>query len=113
MSKISCSKVDKKETTIDTSCFNELKKYYDETLNTDKSTYKSSNDEPTPIDCISEMIDKIPKELWEKSDLAILDPCCGNGNFSIPIMFELLKHHDKQTIVEQILEFNDIIEGDI
>jgi SAM-dependent methyltransferase len=111
MSKISCSKVDKKETTIDTSCFNELKKYYDETLNTDKSTYKSSNDEPTPIDCISEMIDKIPKELWEKSDLAILDPCCGNGNFSIPIMFELLKHHDKQTIVEQILEFNDINES--
>lgn len=97
--------------TIETSTFNEIKKYYDETLNADKSTYKSSNDEPTPIDCISEMISKIPNELWEKSELSILDPCCGNGNFSVPILFELLKHHDKQTILEKILEFNDINEG--
>jgi hypothetical protein len=36
--------------TIDSSSFNEIKKYYDETLNIDKSTYKSSNDEPTPIE---------------------------------------------------------------
>jgi SAM-dependent methyltransferase len=97
--------------TIETSSFNELKKYYDETLNIDKSTYKSSNDEPTPIDCISEMISKLPNNLWQKNDLSILDPCCGNGNFSIPIMFELLKSHDKQTILEQILEFNDINES--
>ena len=99
-------------TTIDTSTYNELTKYYDETLNTDKSTYKSSNDEPTPIDCISEMISKIPNDLWQKPDLSILDPCCGNGNFSIPILLELLKHHhDKYTILEQILEFNDINES--
>ena len=97
--------------TIETSSFNELKKYYDETLNIDKSTYKSSNDEPTPINCISEMISKIPNDLWQKNDLSILDPCCGNGNFSIPIMFELLKYHDKQTILEEILEFNDINES--
>jgi len=101
----------KNKITIDTSTFNELKKYYDETLNIDKSTYKSSNDEPTPIDCISEMISKIPNELWSKNDLSILDPCCGNGNFSIPIIFELLKYHNKQTILEEILEFNDINEN--
>lgn len=96
---------------IDTSTFNEIKKYYNEILNTDKSTYISTNDEPTPIDCISEMISKIPNELWEKTDLTILDPCCGNGNFNIPIIFELLKYHGKQTILEQILEFNDINEA--
>ena len=100
-----------KPITIDTSTFDEIKQYYDETLNTDKSTYKSNNDEPTPINCISEMISKIPVELWLKSDLSILDPCCGNGNFSIPIMFELLKYHDKRIILEQILEFNDINES--
>ena len=97
--------------TIDNSSFNVIKKYYDEILNTDKSTYKSTNDEPTPIDCITEMITKIPNELWEKKDLSILDPCCGNGNFSIPIIFELLKYHDKKTILEKILEFNDINES--
>lgn len=96
--------------TIDNSSFNEIKTYYDEILNTDKTTYKSSNDEPTPIGCISEMISKLPSELWGKNDLSILDPCCGNGNFSVPIIFELLKYHDKQTIMEQILEFNDINE---
>lgn len=97
-------------TTIDNSSFNEIKKYYDEKLNLDKSTYKSSNDEPTPIDCIIEMISKIPEELWKRQELKILDPCCGNGNFSIPIIFELLKYYEKKTILENILEFNDINE---
>lgn len=97
--------------TIESSSFTELQKYYDYILNMDRSTYKSSNDEPTPIDCIKEMIGKIPEIFWEKSDITILDPCCGNGNFSIPIMFELAKHHDKRAILEQILEFNDINEG--
>jgi tRNA1(Val) A37 N6-methylase TrmN6 len=99
-----------KNITVETSSFDEIKEYYNEKLNMDKSTYKSSNDEPTPIECIIEMIDKIPVELWSKNDLSILDPCSGNGNFSIPILFELLKYHSKQTILEQILEFNDINE---
>jgi SAM-dependent methyltransferase len=96
---------------IDTTSFEDLQKYYDEVLNTDKSSYKSSNDEPTPINCIIEMISKLPSELWSKPDLSILDPCCGNGNFFIPVIQELLKHHHtKSTIVEKILEFNDINE---
>ena len=97
--------------TIENSSFDELKKYYDEVLNIDKSTYKSSNDEPTPINCISEMISKVPIELWKKKDLSIADICCGNGNFHIPILFELLKYHDKKHILEKILSFNDINES--
>jgi tRNA1(Val) A37 N6-methylase TrmN6 len=96
---------------IDTSSFNEIKKYYDEILNIDKSTYKSSNDETTPIDCIIEMIGKIPEELWKRTELSILDACCGNGNFNIPILYELLKYHEKRIILEEILEFNDINES--
>jgi len=96
---------------IETSSFNEIKEYYDKILNTDKTTYKSSNDEPTPINCISEMISKIPNELWSNTNLTILDPCCGNGNFSVPIYYELLKYHNKKTILEDILEFNDINEN--
>ena len=97
--------------TIENATFYELKNHFDKTLNMDKSTYKTSNDEPTPIDCITEMTSKIPEELWMRQNLSILDPCCGNGNFYIPIMFELAKHHDKRIILEQILEFNDINEG--
>ena len=105
------SSVINKSITIDNSTFNEIKNYYDFILNIDKSTYKSSNDETTPIDCICEMINKIPNELWRREDLSILDPCCGNGNFNIPIFNELLKFHDKTTILEKILEFNDINEN--
>ena len=46
---------------IDNSTYDELKIEYNEILNTDKSTYKSSNDEPTPIECIEEMLNKIPQ----------------------------------------------------
>lgn len=95
---------------IETSSFDELKKYYDEVLNLDKSTYKSSNDEPTPITCVSEMIEKIPEELWSKDNLKILDPCCGNGNFSLPILFKLMKNFTKEKILSDILSFNDINE---
>ena len=97
-----------KKVNIDTSALDELRNYYDETLNTDKSTYKTSNDEPTPIGCVIEMINKIPNEVWKKTELSILDPCCGNGNFHLPIFFELLKYHDKRSILENIIEFNDI-----
>ena len=38
-----------------------LKNYYDETLNKNKDLVQTSNDEPTPIDCVEEMINKILK----------------------------------------------------
>lgn len=97
--------------TVDSATFAELAAYYDNVLNADKSTYKSSNDEPTPIRCVSAMIAAIPAEFWAFPDLAILDPCCGNGNFHLPILFELLKHHPITDIIGRILEFADINEG--
>lgn len=93
---------------IENSTFEDLKCFYDKTLNMDKTSYKSSNDEPTPIDCILDMIDKIPKELWNKKELKILDPCCGNGNFFIPIFHQLKHNNEKKFILEEILHFNDI-----
>ena len=74
-------------TNVNQCSFETLKDYYNNNLNKDKSTYKSSNDEPTPIDCIEEMMQKLPEELWNRKDLKILDPCCGNGNFHLPIYF--------------------------
>jgi adenine-specific DNA-methyltransferase len=98
-----------KEINIDNSNFDELINYYDTVLNLDKSTYKSSNDEPTPIHCIIDMLNKIPEELWERENLSILDPCCGNGNFALPTLFKLInKHHSTKYIVENIIHFNDI-----
>jgi adenine-specific DNA-methyltransferase len=93
---------------IDNKSFDDLKNHYDTVLNLDKSTYKSSNDEPTPIPCIMDMISKIPDTLWEKEDLKILDPCCGNGNFALPILFKLKEKYPVDKILKDILYFNDI-----
>ena len=95
---------------IENSTLKELQNYYDKTLNIDKTTYKSSNDEPTPMDCVIEMVSKLPEELWNRTNLKILDPCCGNGNFSIPIFCKLRETNESIHILENILEFNDINE---
>lgn len=93
---------------IEETSFENLKNYYDNILNVDKTTYKSTNDEPTPIQCICDMISKIPNNLWEKENLKILDPCCGNGNFFIPIFFKLKETHSVNNILNNSLFFNDI-----
>jgi len=90
-----------------------LQEYFDDVLNKDKTTYKSSNDEPTPIDCVTELVSKIPESFWKKKGLKILDPCCGNGNFHFVIYHELHKHRTKRRILEEILYFNDINEDRI
>jgi len=89
--------------------FEVLKKIYDDIFNIDKTTYKSSNDEPTPIDCVIEMIEKIPDTMYKKKDLKILDPCCGNGNFHLVIYNKLIENgYKKKDVLENILFFNDI-----
>jgi methylase of polypeptide subunit release factors len=95
---------------IDNKTMEEMITFYDETLNVDKSTYVTTNDEPTPMNCVIEMINKIPQELWERPELRILDPCCGNGNFSIPIFYKLKQNKESKEILENIIHFNDINE---
>ncbi len=95
-------------TNIENKTMEEMITFYDETLNIDKSTYVTTNDEPTPMGCVIEMISKIPQELWERPELKILDPCCGNGNFSIPIFYKLKQKKESTEILENIIHFNDI-----
>lgn len=93
---------------VETLCYDELKQYYNVNLNGDKSTYKTTNDEPTPIECIEEMLSVVPEAFWSKEDITILDPCCGNGNFHLVIYDKLVKNKDTRTILEETLYFNDI-----
>ena len=88
--------------------YEKLKEYYDKELNTDKKLVKTSNDEPTPITCVEEMVGKIPEDFWKRKDLKILDPCCGCGNFPFVIYHKLLQYHDKDKILKEILHFNDL-----
>lgn len=81
--------------------YNELKKHYTEVIDKDKTLYTCSNDINTPIECVEEMISKIPKDFFNKKNIKILDPCCGSGNFHLT-----LKH--KYNINDNNLYFNDI-----
>ena len=94
--------------TITNNKFTDIKKYYDDILNKDANLVVTTNDEPTPIDCVEEMIGKIPESFWENKDIKILDPCCGCGNFPIVIYFKLLKYHDREHILTNMLYFNDL-----
>ena len=75
--------------------YKEIKEYYDNDLNVDKKLVKTSNDEPTPITCVEEMVDRIPEEFWKREGLKILDPCCGCGNFPFVIYHKLIKYHSR------------------
>lgn len=88
--------------------YNIIKKYYNTILNKDKTLVETSNDEPTPIECVEEMISKIPESFWENKNVKILDPCCGCGNFPFVIYFKLLKYHSKKHILDNMLYFNDL-----
>ena len=41
------------------------------------------------MDCVKEMVETIPQELWQRENLKILDSCCGNGNFNAYIQQKL------------------------
>ena len=87
--------------------FEVVKKYYDDILNKDKQLVVTTNDEPTPISCVEEMISTIPDTFWKKTDIKILDPCCGCGNFPLVIYYKLIQYHEKDHILKNMLYFND------
>ena len=91
--------------------FEALKEYIDNILNKDRSLFKTSNDEPTPLECCEEMLSKIPSSFWSNKDLKILDPCAGYGNFEI-ILHKILTNNSYSTkdILEKIITFNEINE---
>lgn len=84
--------------------YKKIKKFYD-ALNLDKYHFINSNDICTPMGCVEEIVDKIPLELWSRKNLSILDPSCGNGNFSAYIYQKLLNRRNE---IKNILYFNDL-----
>jgi hypothetical protein len=94
--------------TITKNGYTTIKEYYDNNLNKNKELVVTTNDESTPIDCVEEMINKIPEAFWKNKNNKILDPCCGCGNFPIVIYYKLFKYHDREHILTNMLYFNDL-----
>lgn len=77
--------------------FQELRKYYYTILNLNRNSFNLSNDELIPNINFCNTISNIPNELW-RTDLNVLDQCCGNGNFSIPFHYKLNEVYSSKTI---------------
>lgn len=50
----------------------------------------------TPMKLVNEMLDKLPKEVWENKNLKWLDPCVGMGNFMIGVYLRLMNGLKKE-----------------
>jgi hypothetical protein len=46
----------------------------------------------TPYEIIKKMCDKIPEEDWRDPHKTFCDPCCGNGQFILAIIYYRLSH---------------------
>lgn len=89
--------------------YDQLKARIDGEWNKDRASFKSSNDEPTPMGCIEEILDVVPPAFWARDDTAILDPCCGNGNWGL-VAFDRMRRARPDADVAAILSqlhFND------
>lgn len=67
--------------------FDRLAEYY-EALNNDLSHQASKDDVCTPLECVKTMLDYVPDEFWDRENIRVLDPCCGNGNFGAYCQFK-------------------------
>ena len=57
-----------------------------------KEVEKKENGEVfTPMTLVSEMLDKLPKEIWKNKNLKWLDPAAGMGNFPIAVYLRLME----------------------
>ena len=60
-----------------------------------KNRKKHTAEEFTPPDLVSEMLDKLPQEVWDDPTKTFIDPAGGNGNFVVEVLKrKLQKGHD-------------------
>ena len=58
----------------------------------------------TPYSIVKRMADKISDEDWQNPSKTFLDPCCGNGNLIIAILYRRIVEHsiDWRTALETL-----------
>lgn len=55
----------------------------------------------TPPELINEMLNKLPREIWEDKNKTWFDPCAGKGNFPITILKRLFIHLQEHIIDDE------------
>lgn len=64
---------------------------------------KHTGEDMTPMSLVGEMLDKLPKEVWEDPTKSALDPAAGDGNFLVAILQRKLNAgHDPLTALSTV-----------
>lgn len=70
---------------------------------TRKARRKETAEDFTPLPLVNEMLDKLPKEVWDDPSKTFCDPAAGNGNFLIEILRRKLElKHDPLVALQSI-----------
>lgn len=64
----------------------------------------------TPIELCRKMVSEIPEEVLINPESTFLDNSAGNGNFLIALKEELLKYHDQEHILNEMLYAVELME---
>jgi hypothetical protein len=99
-----------------------LLEYINQNLTPNEKERKEKGEIFTPMWLVNEMLDKLPTEVWTKSDYKWLDPAVGIGNFPIAIYSRLMdglkmeypnKEKRRKYILEEMLYMVDISDKNI
>jgi hypothetical protein len=72
---------------------------------------KTTAEDFTPKFLVNEMLDKLPKEVWEENR-TFCDPACGNGNFLIEVLRRKLKEgHNPVDAIKSIYGVDIMIDN--
>jgi len=72
----------------------------------------------TPMSLVNEMLDALPKHVWNDPDLRWLEPCVGSGNFAVAIVDRLMvglaeaipdKKERRRHILEEMLYMVELL----
>ena len=80
----------------------EVLNYY---LNNSKVIIKNKDEKGevfTPVELVEEMLDTLPKEVWNNAELTWLDPATGSGVFPICVYYRLMEGLKDQIKNEKI-----------
>ena len=70
---------------------NELLLFLNDKLKPTEKNKKERGEVFTPLELVNEMLDKLPKEVWNNPNLKWLDPACGIGNFPVMVYLKLME----------------------
>jgi hypothetical protein len=79
----------------------ELLEFINKNLSPKQTEKKTRGEVFTPMALVNEMLDKLPKDVWENKNLKWLDPAAGMGNFPVAVYMRLMEGLKKKIPSEE------------